>query len=151
MVEHPLKLFKCMGLSVPNYQTISSFIYLTKQRTIVSSCLNILKTMALGIVAKGYFGRESFSYSLGLQPTVKRVPLGWIIIWMVLPGVVQCNIATLVILSVLISQSMQDKQIIQVKTEFTMQMCLRETSLIHILTTPRPSYIEILDSSILMS
>lgn len=40
---------------------------------------------------------------------------------MVPPGVVQCNVAMLlIILSVLIPKSMQDKQTVQVKTELVM-------------------------------
>lgn len=44
---------KCISLSAPNYQLIHVF---NKHRIILSSSLNMLQTMALGRVAKGYFG-----------------------------------------------------------------------------------------------
>lgn len=63
-----------MGLSVANYQTISSFTYLTNTENCFLQLPEYAENNGTRDSGQGVFW-ESFSYSLGHQPTVKRVSL----------------------------------------------------------------------------
>lgn len=94
-------------------------------RNTVSSSLNTmktLKTVVLGIVAKGQFGRV-LATLLGLQHHCQESTTNAYYKMNDPSWTYASNVAApLVILAVLIPQSMKDKQIIRVITEFSMQM-----------------------------